>query len=340
MFAKSGVLIPLDTIPGFLEFIHERCDSTVINEITAGDGHIYQVPWKVNPFMTIYNKNIFASNGITKLPQTYSAYQKAALTILAKHTLDKNSPKWFGYTEVKEIWYQRLFNFYPLYLAASHGEALVENNKAVFNNKYAIGVFAFLQSLYQQEMFSRENLSASEDPFVAQQIVTKWTGPWEIQYLNSLPDRKFDYGYFKPQVPDDHTGPIYTYADPKNIVIFNTCTHPIDAWQFIKTLVDKKGDLQFLQVTGQLPRRKLLRTDPFFSAYFAANEIMIPFAEELPYVKGVDNCESIVEVLDIISQEYETCVVYGKKTPEQAIADAEKAVNVLLASNDYNKLNK
>jgi hypothetical protein len=32
--------------------------------------------------------------------------------------------------------------------------------------------------------------------------------------------------------------------------------------------------------------------------------------------------------------------VYGKKTPEQAIADAEKAVNVLLASNDYNKLNK
>ncbi len=340
MFAKSGVLIPLDTIPGFLEFIHERCDSAVIKEITAGDGHIYQVPWKVNPFMTIYNKNIFASNGITELPQTYSAYKKAAAIILAKHALDKNSPKWFGYTEVKEIWFQRLFNFYPLYLAASHGAALVENNKAVFNNKYAIGVFAFLQSLYQQEMFSRENLSASEDPFVAQQIVTKWTGPWEIQYLNSLPDRKFDYGYFKPQVPDDHTGPIYTYADPKNIVIFNTCTHPADAWHLIKTLVDKKGDLDFLQITGQLPRRKLLITDPFYSAYFSANEIMIPFAEELPYVKGVDNCESIVEVLEIISQEYETCVVYGKKTPEQAIADAEKAVNVLLDSNDYKKMNK
>jgi multiple sugar transport system substrate-binding protein len=60
---------------------------------------------------------------------------------------------------------------------------------------------------------------------------------------------------------------------------------------------------------------------------------MITFAKQLPYIKGVDNCEVIVEVLDIISQEYETCVVYGKKTPEQAIADAEKAVNVLLADN-------
>ena len=59
MFARSGVLIPLDTLKGFLQFIHERCDSAVIREITSVDGHIYQVPWKVNPFMTIYNKNPF-----------------------------------------------------------------------------------------------------------------------------------------------------------------------------------------------------------------------------------------------------------------------------------------
>lgn len=62
--------------------------------------------------------------------------------------------------------------------------------------------------------------------------------------------------------------------------------------------------------------------------------MLVTFAKQLPYSKGVDNCEVIVEVLDIISQEYETCVVYGKKTPEKAIADAERAVNVLLGEND------
>src|SRR5256885_16751502 len=115
--------------------------------------------------------------------------------------------------------------------------------------------------------------------------------------------------------------------------MFNTCSNPQLAWNFIKTLVDRNGDLKLLEITGQLPRRKNLDKDNSYSEYFNKNPMMLPFAKEVPYVKGIDNCEVIVEVLDIISQEYETCVVYGKKKPEQAIADAEKAVNVLLADN-------
>jgi multiple sugar transport system substrate-binding protein len=333
MYARAGVLIPLDTLHGFLEFIHERCDSAVIKEITSVDGHIYQVPWKVNPFMTIYNKDLFAKNGIPALPLTYSAYLHAAEVFKHNSEQPGATQKWFGYTEVKEIWYQRLFNFYPLYLAASGGAPLIVDNKAAFNNKYAIGVFTFLQTLYTDGYFSRENLSAADDPFVAREIATQWTGPWEITYLNTIPDRGFAFGYFPPQVPDDHKGPVYTYADPKNIVLFNTCKNPQRAWDFIRTLVDKNGDLQLLSVTGQLPRRKNLETDPYYTDYFKENPLMLPFAKQLPFVKGVDNCEVIVEVLDIISQEYEQCVVYGKKTPSAAIRDAETAVNLLLAAN-------
>jgi multiple sugar transport system substrate-binding protein len=333
MFARAGVLIPLDTLKGFLPFIHERCDSAVISEITSVDGHIYQVPWKVNPFMSIYNKNLFAKNGIKDLPKTYSAYLNAAAIFKNNSKQTGSTQKWFGYTAVRDIWYERLFNFYTLYLAASDGGPLVVNNKAAFNNKYAVEVFAFLQSLYKDEYFSRENLTASEDPFVAQMIATKWTGPWEIAYLNTIPDRHFEFGYFEPQVPDDHRGPVYTYADPKNIVVFNTCKNPQAAWDFISTMISKKGDLQLLSVTGQLPRRKDLQSDIFYSDYFKMNPMMMPFAKQLPYVKGVDNCEVIVEVLDIISQEYEACVVYGKKTPAKAVQDAEAAVNVLLAAN-------
>ena len=329
MYAHAGVLIPLDTLKGFMDFISQRCDSNTIKEITSSDGHIYQVPWKVNPIMTIYNKKLFAENNIHDLPTTYSAYIHAA-GIFKNNNANSSTPKRFGYTAVKAIWYERLFNFYPLYLAASNGASLIVNNKAAFNNKYAIEVFRFLQTLYNNDYFSRENTAASNDPFVIQTIATKWTGPWEIAYLNNIPSRNFDFDYFLPIVPDDHTGPVYTYADPKNIVMFNTCSNPQAAWDFIKTIVDKKGDLQLLELTGQFPRRKFLDTDDFYAAYFKKNPVMIPFAKEIPFVKGVDNCEVIVEVLDIISQEYEACVIYGKKTPEKAIADAEGAVNVLL----------
>jgi multiple sugar transport system substrate-binding protein len=333
MYAKAGVLVPLDTLKGFTEFMKERCDSAVIREITSPDGHIYQVPWKVNPIMTIYNKNIFAANGITELPRTYSAYRNAA-AVIKNNTKNSSVKKRFGYTAVKPIWYEMRFNFYPLYLAASRGGHLIVDNKAAFNNQYAIGVFRFLQSLYNDDYFSRESATASEDIFVSQAIATKWTGPWEIPHLNNIPNLSFQYGYYEEIVPDDHKGPVYTYADPKNIVIFNTSRDPQRAWEFIKTLIDKEGDLSLLQITGQFPRRKNLLTDAYYSAFLKANPMLVPFVKQLPFVKGDDNSEVIVEVLDIISQEYEACVVYGKKTPEKAIHDAETAVNVLLSQNN------
>ncbi|HLI94254.1 MAG TPA: extracellular solute-binding protein [Puia sp.] len=332
MYAHAGVLVALDTLKGFMAFIKQRCDSAAIREITSSNGHIYQIPWKVNPIMTLYNKTLFERNQINQLPGTYSGYYKAAEAFKDNAARNGIPGSRFGYTEVKSIWYQRLFNFYTLYVAASDGAPLIVNNRAAFNNKYAVEVFAFLQHLYNKEYFSKESTSASADPFVMQRIATEWTGPWEISYLNNIPGKGFDFDYYPPIVPDDHLGPIFTYADPKNIVIFKSCRNPQLAWAFLETLLDRKGDLELLTTTGQLPRRKNLETDPFFSEYFRANPMMVRFAEEIPYLKGVDNCDVIVEVLDIISQEYEACVVYGMKTPERAVADAEKAVNVLLAS--------
>ena len=56
----------------------------------------------------------------------------------------------------------------------------------------------------------------------------------------------------------------------------------------------------------------------------------MPFAVQADFIKGVDNHPNIVEVFDIISQEYEACVIYGRKTPEEAVKEAADAVDVLL----------
>ena len=331
MYAKAGVLVPLDTLKGFTEFIKERCSQETIDEITSSDGHIYQVPWKINPIMTIYNKRLNKDFGFSELPNTYNAYLKAGKAIKKDKDNDGYVDTWVGYTEVKVIWYQRFFNFYPLYLAASSGGSLIKDNKAAFNNEYAIGVFRFLQELYNKEYYSKERLSAGQDRFITEDIFSKWTGPWEIRHVDKFKQRDdFEFDFFPMQVPDNHEGPIYTYADPKNIVLFNTCKQPQEAWDFVKTLIDKEGDKKFLEITGQLPNRKNLETEEMFRDYFDSNPKVKTFAKQANYVKGVDNCEIIVEVFDIISQEYEACVIYNKKTPESAIEDAARAVDNLL----------
>lgn len=330
MFANAGVLIPFDTLDGFMEFIKERCSQEVIDEITSNDGHIYQVPWKANPIITLYNKNLLESAGIDSLPKKYSQYMEAAAKVQADRDGDGYDDRWIGYTTVKVIWYQRLFNFYPLYLAATDGAPLIRDNKAAFNNPEAVGVFHFLQELYNKKYFSRQQMSSSQDPFVMESVATLFTGPWQVPYLNKFKPEHLEFGFYSMLVPDDHEGPVYTYGDPKNIVIFNTCKDPQTAWEFISTMIDKAGDLSLLETTGQFPRRKNLSSDPYFSGFLAANPQLEVFAKQVDYIKGVDNHELIVEIFDIISQEYEACVIYNKKTPEQALADAEKAVNILI----------
>ncbi len=333
LFAKAGKLIALDTLEGFKEFILERCGQKTLVEITSNDGHIYQVPWKINPIITLYNKAMVSKLDLDGMPTTYSKYLAAGAK--ASQDQDNNGyiDQWIGYTEVKVIWYQRFFNFYPLYLAASHGGALVKNNKAAFNNEYAIEVFRFLQELYKNNYFSKEQSAGGQDRlFMEGDILTQWTGPWSISHLDKFKPAGFEYDFFPMQVPDNHEGPIYTYADPKNIVLFNTCTQPQEAWNFVKTLITKEGDKQFLEISGQLPRRQNIDKDAFFQDYFVKNPKAITFAKQANFVKGTDNCEVIVEVFDIISQEYEACVIYNKKTPEAAIADAAAAVNLLLGN--------
>ena len=57
---------------------------------------------------------------------------------------------------------------------------------------------------------------------------------------------------------------------------------------------------------------------------------MLPFAHQSKYVRGTDACPQLKEIFDIISQEYEACVIYGVKSAQKAVSDAAQAAQILL----------
>ena len=328
-YARAGKLVAFDTLKGFNNYIYSRCDSAVIKEVTSQDGHIYQIPWKINPIMMMYNNRLMSQIGYSDPPKDYSDYLNAASNLKAQSIKGGYVNRWIGYAEVLVTWWQRFFDFYPLYLAASGGAPLVKDNKAVFDNKYAVEVFKFLRKLYSNNYFSRERLSVKQDVFLSGIIATRFTGPWEISHADKFKPKGFQFGFTHMPVPDDHKGPVYTYCDPKNIVIFKTCPNPELAWKFIKFMIDEKNDLELLKFTNQLPRRKNLESDTAFADYFSHNPKMVEFARQAKYVRGTDPVSNLTEVFDIISQEYEASVIYGEKSPEEALKEAAKQVNLL-----------
>ncbi|MBK8505925.1 MAG: extracellular solute-binding protein [Saprospiraceae bacterium] len=328
-YALAGVLVPLDTLDGFLPFLRARCSDFVIREITSSDGHIYQIPWKANPIMMLYNPLMFSKAGFTSAPRSYDEF----LTVAKEMTLDRDqngyTDQWMGTTEVAAIWWQRFFNFLPLYIAASGGAPLVENGKAVFDNQHSVEVFEFLQEIYRNGYFPKEQAKSQSDPFLTGGIAVKFTGPWDIMQLNRFKNDSIQYDFATMPVPNSDDTLPYTYCDPKNIVIFRSCSKPEIAWKFLQTMISEDADLEFLQLSQQLPRRKDLSENTKFIQYFDENPTLKPFQRQSAHLRGMDSSPYMKEVLDLISQEYELCVVYDKKTAEQAVKDAAQAVNLL-----------
>ena len=114
------------------------------------------------------------------------------------------------------------------------------------------------------------------------------------------------------------------------MVIFNTCKNPQQAWKFLKFMISEPNDLKLLEITTQIPRRKKISSIQQFNDYFDKNPKLKPMAIQADHVRGTDICPQLKEIFDVISQEYEACVIYGTKTPEEAIEDAAMAAQVIL----------
>jgi len=329
-YARAGQLVPLDTFPDFAATIGARVDSLLLEEARSGDGHLYQIPWKSNPVMVIYNVKMLAEAGFSHFPATYSEYLDAANKVTRDTDGDGHIDRWMGITDIRALWWQRFFDFYPLYIAATGGRTLLEHGKVCFDNREAIEVFAFLRTLFARGYFPKERMVGRTDAFLQGMVASRFTGPWEIRHAEKFKPEGFVYDFAPMPRPDGAQGPVYTYGDMKNIVIFKNTRFPRQAWEFAKFLVSREADLKLLELTDQLPLRKGLLGDPLYAPYFARNPFMVRFASQASLVRGTDTSPVLKEIFDIISNEFEACVVYGVKTPERAIADAAAQARLVL----------
>ncbi len=327
-YVRANAVVCLSEFPDCESFLKDRCPEDLVELSRSRDGRLYQVPWKSNPILMQYNIKMFREVGFDAPPRTYSEYFAAAEKIAKLGS--KNRKLWVGVRDIKIDWWQRFFDFYTFYIAASGGNTLVRGDSILFENEAAIDVFDFFSRIYRNGYYPLQNVSRSGDLFLLERVASRFTGPWEITHTEKFMPEGFEYGFAPIPVPDDYEGPVYTYGDPKNIVIFSTCARPEDAWEFVKFLVSRKNDYRLLKLATQLPVRKDILTDSLFLDYFEANPRMLPFAEQLQYVRGVDQSPVMKEIFDAISQEYEAAVLYEIKTPEQAIHDIARRVRLIL----------
>jgi multiple sugar transport system substrate-binding protein len=330
-YTQAGGLVSLDHFADFDSIVGARTPRQLLETFRSADGHYYQLPWKSNPVMMFYNQRLFEEAGVQHVPRTYGEYLAAGKRVSRDTDGDGKIDIWMGERDIRPIWWQRLFDFYPFYLAASSGRTLFEGGAVAFENIEAAEVFAFFQECYRRKYFPQTYFQAG-DPFLLEKKATHFAGPWEIAHIQKFAPQ-IRFGVVSLPVPDAQVGPSYTYGDFKNIAIFSNTGHLREAWEFVKYLITPQHDLLMLEICGQLPVRGDLLSNPLFAGYFERNPMMVRFAERVPFTRGVDPVPDLKEILDAISQSYEKCAVYGRISPDEAVREAARRTRVIMEWN-------
>ncbi len=319
-YTQSGGLIALDSFPDFDSAALGRMPDDLLRTFRSADGHYYQFPWKTNPVMMFYNKRLFREAGVDSAPRTYAEYLSDAAKVTRDTNHDGVTDIWMGERDIRPLWWQRFFDMYAFYIAASGGKTLFTNGAVSFGDEDAVSVFGFFQECYAKHYFPRTFFQGG-DPFLLEKKATHFSGPWEVATIEKFAP-SLEFGVAPLPVPAVRPGPEYTTGDYKNIAIFSTTRHPREAWQFVKFLVTAEHDLLLLQICNQIPVRGDLQSNPLFEPYFRQKPVMLNFAMQAPYTRGMDAVPDLKEIFDGISQEYEACAVYGRKSPQEAVRDA------------------
>ncbi len=328
---RAGGVVRLDNRVATSARLNERTSPAMLSSLRLPDGGIYAFPWKTNPEMLMYNVDLFRAAGVGP-PHTHSEM----LNVMRRLTRDTNGDgrldRWAFWATLKTTWFERFYDFYPLYLASSGGKTLVTGGKIVFENEAAVAALELLRRGFDEGVLPRSNFALGRDPFADGTVAMKIIGPWFLKELEEIKTPGLTYDV-TPVPGADGTNPrdSYAFADLRSIAIFSTTRHPEEAARFVAYLTSPAADQMLIELASQLPYRRSLTGDPRFSAALKRWPKLATYATHVERTRDVDLDPDIVEIFDLISEAYEEGAIYGKSPVRQALAraatEARKIVN-------------
>jgi multiple sugar transport system substrate-binding protein len=312
--------------------LRERTDPAMLSSLRLPDGGIYAFPWKTNPMMLMYNIDLLAAAGVSP-PKTQSELLAVGKRLTRDTDGDGRADRWAIWATLKTTWFERFYDFYPLYLASSGGTTLVSRGKVVFENEAAIKALELLRRGFEEGVLPRSNFALGRDPFADGTVAMKIIGPWFVKELEQIKVGGLHYDV-TPVPSADGTDPrdSYAFADLRSIAIFSTTKHPDAAARFVAFLTSSEADRMLIEEASQLPYRRDLVGDQHFAASLQRWPTLKRYAFYVGRTRDIDLDPDIVEIFDLLSEAYEGAAVYGTVPVQTALARAAaEARNILNA---------
>ena len=329
---NAEAVVPLNTLPGWSELIAARSAETAIETWRFPDDNYYILPIYTNPMLFGWRSDALAEVGLETPPRTYSEILEACAAI---KEADPNRFLLARADLVTNVWWQRWFDFFTLYDAASGGAPFITGSEITADDAAAVAVLGFYQQLNEGGcVLTRE----VQTPFESGNSVWSELGPWTFPtWAENYPDLTLgeEFVLTDPPVPDDAAEgePVYTFADAKGLVMFAGAPEEsrTAAWEFVQWVYSNpENDLAWFETTSLPPTRDDVSTNEVFAPFLEENPALVQYAEAIPYAVPPLINENFSDIQTVLSDEGLIPAVNGDKTPEQAWEDAKVAMQALL----------
>jgi len=318
-FQKQGGLVALDSFPDGLQYIKDRTGS-LADQYKSSDGKMYQLPWKSNPVVLFYNKDLFAKAGLD--PANPKLGTQAELLDAARTIVKTGAAPNALWPSPASDFFQAWFDFYSFYAANTDGTPLVKDGKATFNSDQGKQVATMFQTLYKENLASKEVYQG--DSFLEGKAAMSLAGPWAIAAYKG----KVNWGAV-PVPAAAAKSASSTFSDAKNVAMYSACENQGTAWEVMKFATSMEQDGKLLTETGQMPMRKDLTTA--YADYFTQNPAYKQFADEAARTVEVPNVANSVEVWQTFRTAWSKSVIFGNEGIDSAFQGAADKINQLVA---------
>ncbi|TFC30996.1 extracellular solute-binding protein [Cryobacterium sp. TMT2-18-3] len=320
-FEKQGGLVDLSSFEDGAAYIEARSGDTA-EQYQGADAKYFQMPWKSNPVMIFYNKDMFTAAGLDAENPQLATYDEFLAT--SRTLVESGAAPNAIYPAPTSQFFQSWFDFYPLYAAETGGTQLIEDGEATFNDEDGAKVAEFWKTLYAEGLAGKEQYQG--DSFADGQAAMSIVGPWAVSVYKDA------VNWGAVPVPTSEGTPAeetYTFSDAKNVGMFTACENQATAWDVLKFATSEEQDGQLLELTGQMPLREDLPT--VYPEYFAANPAYEQFGDQASRMVEVPNVSSSVAAWQAFRDAYTKSVITGEGEIPAALDSAAEKINTLIS---------
>ncbi len=320
-FEKQGGLVDLSSFEDGAAYIEARSGDTA-EQYQGADAKYFQMPWKSNPVMIFYNKDMFTAAGLDAENPQLATYDEFLAT--SRTLVESGAAPNAIYPAPTSQFFQSWFDFYPLYAAETGGTQLIEDGEATFNDEDGAKVAEFWKTLYAEGLAGKEQYQG--DSFADGQAAMSIVGPWAVSVYKDA------VNWGAVPVPTSEGTPAeetYTFSDAKNVGMFTACENQATAWDVLKFATSEDQDGQLLELTGQMPLREDLPT--VYPEYFAANPAYEQFGDQASRMVEVPNVSSSVAAWQAFRDAYTKSVITGEGEIPAALDSAAEKIKTLIS---------